>query len=126
YKKRVPYSGPVYKKMKKNGDAIKVYFDHLNGGLQTKEPGSSLKGFEIAGADRTFKPAEARIEGDYVVVSSSEVSDPVAVRYGWADNNININLFNRANLPAAPFRTDQWDGVTVGKKRAFSLADKGK
>jgi sialate O-acetylesterase len=66
-----------------------------------------LRGFAIAGADRKWCWAKARIAGKQVVVSSSDVKSPLAVRYGWADNP-NCNLFNGAGLPASPFRTDDW------------------
>lgn len=119
YKKKNEYSGPVFKKMKRDGNKIKIYFDHVNGGLTTKIGGDVLNGFEIAGVDRSFKKANAVIENDYIVVSSDEVSDPAAVRYGWSDDNIAINLFNKAGFPASPFRTDNWEGITVGAKRTY-------
>ena len=119
YKKKNEYSGPVFKKMKRDGNKIKIYFDHVDGGLTTKTTGQLLNGFEIAGADRSFKKANAVIEKNYVVVSSDEVAEPIAVRYGWSDDNIEINLFNEAGFPATPFRTDNWDGITVGTKRSY-------
>src|SRR5690606_23904570 len=119
YKKKNEYSGPVFKKMKRDGNKIKIYFDHVDGGLTTKTTGQLLNGFEIAGADRSFKKANAVIEKNYVVVSSDEVAEPIAVRYGWSDDNIEINLFNEAGFPATPFRTDNWDGITVGAKRSY-------
>lgn len=70
--------------------------------------GGGVGGFAIAGADRRFVWAEAEIEGDRVVVRSAQVPEPVAVRYAWANNPERANLFNRAGLPAAPFRTDDW------------------
>ena len=105
-------SGPLYQVMQKEGTAIRLSFDHVAGGLQTPN-GEPLRGFAIAGADRRFIWAEARIEGNTVVVSSPRVPDPVAVRYGWA-NNPAVNLYNAADLPASPFRTDEWPGVTDG------------
>jgi len=78
-------------------------FDHLGGGLVAKD--GALKGFTIAGADKKFVAANAVIAGDTVVVSAAAVKAPVAVRYGWA-NVPEINLFNKADLPATPFRTD--------------------
>jgi sialate O-acetylesterase len=74
-----------------------------------------LKGFAIAGADKKFVWAEAKIEGDTVVVRSGKVAEPVAVRYGWADNPV-CNLYNKAGLPASPFRTDAWAGLTDTKR----------
>jgi sialate O-acetylesterase len=74
-----------------------------------------VKGFAIAGEDRRFVWADARIDGDAVIVSSPKVLKPVAVRYGWADNPI-ANLYNGAGLPASPFRTDDWPGVTTARR----------
>jgi sialate O-acetylesterase len=101
-------SGPIYKSCKVEGTQIRVSFDHLGGGLESR--GGALKAFAIAGADKRFVWADARVEGESVVVSSEEVRAPVAVRYGWADNPP-CNLFNRAGLPASPFRTDDWAGT---------------
>jgi sialate O-acetylesterase len=78
-------------------------FTHPGGGLVAKD--GPLKGFTIAGADKIFHPAQAEIRGQTIVVASDVVSRPVAVRYGWA-NVPEGNLFNRAGLPASPFRTD--------------------
>jgi sialate O-acetylesterase len=75
-----------------------------------------LKGFAIAGKDRKFHWAEATIDDDEVVVSSAAVKNPVAVRYAWANNPNDANLYNKEGLPASPFRTDDWPGVTAGKK----------
>ncbi|MCX5658319.1 MAG: sialate O-acetylesterase [Planctomycetota bacterium] len=103
YGQDLAHSGPVFKSMAiKAGKAI-LTFDHLDNGLVVK--GDTLRGFAVCGADKKFVWAEAHAEGDEVVVSSAEVSAPVAVRYNWA-NNPDGNLFNTAGLPAAPFRTD--------------------
>ena len=114
YGKELVYSGPIYKSMKIENDKVILYFDHVGGGLiaASDEP---LKGFAIAGADRKFVWADAKINGDNIVVSSGEVSAPVAVRYAWADNPV-CNLYNEEGLPASPFRTDNWPGITVDKK----------
>ena len=95
------------------GSAVRLAFDHLGGGLVASD-GASLTGFAIAGEDRAFVWAGARIDGDAVVVSSPKVARPAAVRYAWADNPA-CNLANRAGLPAVPFRTDDWPGVTWPK-----------
>ena len=87
--------------------SIRLHFDHADGGLITSD-GGPLKGFAIAGVDRKFSWADARIVGDTVVVSTAEVPEPAAVRYAWAGNPIG-NLINSARLPAPPFCTDQWD-----------------
>ncbi|MCE5250506.1 sialate O-acetylesterase [bacterium] len=110
----VAYSGPVYRSMSSENGEIRLRFDFTAGGLVTKD-GAPPKGFSIAGTDRVFVWAEARIEGEEVVVRSDAVPEPVAVRYAWGWNP-EVNLYNRDNLPIAPFRTDDWPGITVGKK----------
>jgi len=112
-RKDVVVSGPIYKSMKVEGDSIRLTFDHLGGGLTCK--GDKLTEFTIAGADRKFVAAEAKIEGDTIVVRSPELKQPVAVRFGWSDTSI-PNLFNKAGLPASPFRTDDWPGMTAETK----------
>ncbi|MCY7358231.1 MAG: sialate O-acetylesterase, partial [Rudanella sp.] len=74
------------------------------------------KGFEIAGSDQKFYYARAEIQGNTVVVYCPEVTGPVAVRYGWADDNGDVNLYNKEGFPAVPFRTDTWEGITEGKR----------
>ena len=106
YGEKVPaISGPLPAGHKISGGEIVLSFKHTNGGLVAK--GGALKWFVVAGADKQWKPATARIEGDKVIVSSAEVPKPVAVRYAWSDNP-DCNLFNGAGLPASPFRTDNW------------------
>lgn len=107
YGRDVVHSGPLYQGMEIEDGAIRLYFDHIGGGLVAR--GGELKGFAIAGDDQRFVWAEARIEGDTVVVSSPDVPHPAAVRYGWAANPGEITLFNQAGLPASPFRTDDWE-----------------
>jgi sialate O-acetylesterase len=99
-------SGPVFASSKINGSQILLGFKQLDGGLVAKD-GGALKGFAIAGADKKFVWADAKIEGNNVLVSSSQVPKPVAVRYAWADNP-DCNLCGKGGLPAAPFRTDNW------------------
>ncbi|MBM4090900.1 MAG: sialate O-acetylesterase [Planctomycetes bacterium] len=98
-------SGPLPSRHKVRGNEIVVAFTDIAGGLAAKE--GPLKGFEIAGADRQWKPAAARIEADKVIVSHPELKRPLAVRYAWAADPA-CNLFNDAGLPASPFRTDDW------------------
>lgn len=112
YGKDTVSTGPVYRSMKKDSSKIRLAFDLPAGRLISKD--GPLSGFTIAGADRRFVPARAEIEGKEVVVSAEEVTDPVAVRYGWA-NVPQINLFNEDGWPALPFRTDNWPGVTDGR-----------
>ncbi len=105
YGKAIPYSGPLCVSAEVDGAAIRVTFDHADGGLLCR--GERLTGFAIAGEDQQFVWAEAVIDGDGVRVSSPAVPVPLAVRYGWADNPV-CNLYNGAGLPASPFRTDDW------------------
>ena len=107
------YSGPMYDEMEVEDGEIEIEFKHGEG-LVAK--GGTLKGFEIAGADQKFVWADAKLDGDEVVVSSPSVAKPVAVRYAWSDDP-EVTLFNAAGLPASPFRTDTWPGVTVNNKR---------
>lgn len=111
YNQKISYSGPVYKSMTIEGSSIRLSFDHIDGGLVAKD-GSALAGFAIAGDDKKFVWADAKIFGDTVIVSSPSVAKPVAVRYAWADNPPS-SLYNKANLPAVPFRTDNWPGATT-------------
>jgi sialate O-acetylesterase len=97
------FSGPLYKRMKIQGETVRLYFDHVDGGLMAQ--GKSLEHFEIAGPEGRFVPARAEIEGDTIVVSSADVKSPSAVRYGWGDAD-ESSFGNRANLPAASFQTD--------------------
>jgi sialate O-acetylesterase len=87
-----------------------VWFDHTDGGLVAK--GGDLKSFEIAGADGKFVAAQARIDNNTVVVTSSAVANPVSVRYGW-DGSPECNLYNGEGLPASPFRTNRWTDPLV-------------
>jgi sialate O-acetylesterase len=110
YHQKIESSGPLYDSFSVKDDKIRVQFKHLDGGLRTSD-GGPPKGFTIAGADHKFVWANASVEGDSVVVWSKDVARPVAVRYAWADNPVS-NLYNTAGLPASPFRTDDWPGVT--------------
>ena len=103
YDEKLEYSGPLYQSMKVSGDKAGITFSHVGKGLVAKD--GPLKGFTIAGADGNFLPATAEIRGRAVIVSSKEVPEPKAVRYGWA-NVPDVNLFNQEGLPASPFRTD--------------------
>mgnify|MGYP000103161848 CR=1 FL=1 len=106
YGEPVVYSGPIYKSMSVRDGQIRLEFNHVGSGLMAKG-GEPLKGFAIAGADRKFVWADAKIDGDAVVVSARDVAAPAAVRYSWANNPIG-NLYNKEGLPASPFRTDDW------------------
>ena len=104
YGKPVVATGPVFRSQSVEGSGIRLHFDQAEAGLISK--GGALKHFAIAGKDRQFVWAEARIEGSTVIVHSDEVPEPVYVRYAWADNPAGANLFNKEDLPASPFRTD--------------------
>ena len=106
YGKELPeYSSPLYDSMKIDENKIRISFKHVGSGLEAK--GERLTGFSIAGEDRTFVWADAKLDGNTVVVSSDKVAKPVAVRYAWADYP-ECNLYNKEGLPASPFRTDNW------------------
>jgi sialate O-acetylesterase len=128
YGEKIEYSGPVYESVKFEGSKAIVKFSHLGGGLVARE--DTLKGFQLAGPDKQFQVAEAKIVGDTVVVTCDKVSNPIAIRYGFLDRPItkeiceangcvNDNfgagkycpggyLANKAGLTAAPFRSDDW------------------
>jgi sialate O-acetylesterase len=122
----------VYDSIIREGNSMRIHFQFTDGGLRATEvpatykrtstlttltplvknsPNSQLQGFQICGQDRKWVWANANIDGLTVVVSSPEVSDPVAVRYAWGDNPT-VNLYNGAGLPAAPFRTDNFPEIT--------------
>ena len=110
YGKKIEPSGPLYTSAKVEDGRIRVSFDHLGGGLEAK--GGALKQFAIAGEDKKWVWADAVIDGDTVIVSSAAVAKPLAVRYAWAANPEGCNLYNKAGLPATPFRTDDWPAIT--------------
>jgi sialate O-acetylesterase len=131
--KNLPYAGPEFDSLKIEGGRIRIKLRHTEGGLTARSlpeaydvstlvgktaplvrnsPGSALEGFSICGEDRHWVWADARIDGDSVLVWSSQVPHPIAVRYGWADNPT-VNLANGNGLPAAPFRTDDFPAQTA-------------
>ena len=107
YGHQLDCSGPLYERMEIKDNKAVLHFTQVGAGLVAKG-GEPLKRFAIAGADKKFVWAEARIEGKTVLVSSARVPNPVAVRYAWEINPDGCNLFNAAGLPASPFRTDDW------------------
>jgi len=136
YGKSTPFSGPVYDSMKVENGKVAITFKHADGGLVAKtlpatydistpakdtaplvrnSPDSQLEGFAICGDDKKWVWADARIDGDKVIVWSDKVPAPVAVRYAWAENPT-CNLYNGAGLPASPFRTDDFTPVTLNGK----------
>lgn len=139
YGEKIVYSGPVFKSVKFEGNRAILTFASIGGGLETRElvptnerknkdgiisaawrvkegsTGTPLLGFTVCGKDKVFEPAKAEIVGATVVVTSDKVETPIAVRYGWANHPI-CNLYNREGLPASPFRTDTFPGITQPKK----------
>jgi sialate O-acetylesterase len=113
YGKKIPFAGPTFASMTHLPGALQLRFTHTDGGLMAK--GGKLEEFSVAGADHQWHWAEAKAQGDSVVVSSPAVPDPQAARYAWQANPA-ATLFNGAGLPAAPFRTDNWPGVTDNHK----------
>jgi sialate O-acetylesterase len=109
-------SGPVYESLTITGNKIILTFTHTGGGLMTKDKYSYIRGFEVAGSDHHFHYAKAFISGNKVIVTSDAVSEPLEVRYAWADDAGDANLYNQEGFPAVPFRTDQWKGLTDDKK----------
>jgi sialate O-acetylesterase len=117
YRQKVEFSGPAYKSMSLDGNKAVLSFDHVAGGLAAGQfsmvgadsvgKDGQLVGFAVAGEDKVFHPARATIVGETVVVSCDQVAKPAAVRYGWKNFPV-VNLFNKAGLPASPFRTDNW------------------
>lgn len=107
YGKDVVFSGPVYKSSEAKDGKIILSFDYTDGGLVIKN-NTEGNSFVIAGADKIFKKAYIKVEGDKLVVSSPEVAEPVAVRYAWSNRVYHVTLFNKAGLPSPSFRTDDW------------------
>ena len=106
YRKELPeYSSPLFDSMKVEDTKARISFKHAGGGLEAR--GDRLTGFAIAGEDRTFVWADAKIDGNTVVVWSDKIAKPAAVRYAWADYP-ECNLYSKEGLPASPFRTDTW------------------
>ena len=108
-KKKTLYSGPTLASVDRLPSSIRLRFSHTDGGLVVK--GEKLKEFSIAGEDHKWYWADARIEGKTIIVSSPSVPNPKEVRYAWQSNPA-ATLFNGAGLPAVPFRTDSWPGMT--------------
>jgi len=104
--KNVVYSGPIYQSSAIDGNKIVISFTNTGSGLITND-GEEVSQFAIAGADKKFVWAKAKIEGDKVIVWNDDVPNPVYTRYAWADNPDNPNLYNKEGLPASPFRTDE-------------------
>lgn len=109
-------SGPMYKQVEFQDSTASISFIFTGSGLMAKDKFGYLRGFEIAGEDRVFYYAKAEIRDGQVVVWHPKGKKPAAVRYAWANSPDDANLFNREGLPACPFRTDDWEGLTIKEK----------
>ncbi|WP_207532747.1 sialate O-acetylesterase [Desertivirga arenae] len=116
YKKGNAFQGPVFDKLQVAGNMAMLSFKETGSGLMAKDKYGYLRGFEVAGADKKFHYAKAFVEGNTVVLSSENVASPVAVRYAWADDAGDANLYNKEGFPAVPFRTDNWKPITENVK----------
>ena len=114
-------NGPKYKSMEINGATIVVSFENTGAGLSTPDKYGYIKGFEIAGKDQVFHYAKAFIQDNKVILSSVEVSNPVAVHFSWIGDASDSNLFNKEGFPAVPFRTDDWKTIT--KEAKYKIAN---
>lgn len=112
----LPHESPRYKALEKQGNKITLKFDNVGGGLYTFDLRDKAVGFAIAGSDKNFVWADAKLVGnDTIEVTSDKIADPVAVRYAWADNPV-CNVYSKEGLPLTPFRTDDWPGATIDAK----------
>jgi sialate O-acetylesterase len=109
YKKQIPFCGPLFQESRIIGSKMEVRFKYENG-LFFK--GEKLNDIYIAGKDKKFVKATALIENNKLIVFSPEINEPVSVRYAWNNTGV-ANLFNKDNLPASPFRTDDWDNIII-------------
>jgi len=114
YGKDIVHSGPIYKYMQLDRNIATISFDHIGSGLLVKNKHGYINEFEIAGEDKNFHWAKAKLDGDKIIVWSDKVEKPVAVRFGWSCNPAEFNLYNKEGLPASPFRIDDWEGITDG------------
>ena len=115
YGHQVEFVGPCFDSMHIEGDKIRLHFTHADGLTAIGSSPDALPGFAVAGADRQWQWAAAEIRGNDIIVSNSAIAEPVAVRYAWGDNPVTA-LYNGAGLPAMPFRTDDWPGMTINVK----------
>jgi sialate O-acetylesterase len=113
YGKQIPASGPTFRQMHVENNEVTLSFDNAGTGLKTRDKYGYVRGFQLAGTDKKFYWAQATLAGDKVVVTSPKVQNPVAVRYAWDNNPGALDLYNDQGLPAVPFRTDTWAGITA-------------
>lgn len=116
YKIELPFMTPSYQSMNLQNNKVVLNFSNTGSGLMVKDKYAYVRGFEVAGDDHKFYYAKAFIEGNKVVVVADEVKQPVAVRYAWADDASDANLYSKDGFPVAPFRTDTWKGITENVK----------
>jgi sialate O-acetylesterase len=119
YRVNVNPEGPRFTSVNYQGNKAVIQFANVGSGWDVKNKYGFINGFEVAGADKKFHYAKAWVENGNVVVFADGVPDPIAVRYAWADDPSDLNLFNKEGLPAIPFRTDKWPGKTEGGKFSF-------
>lgn len=117
--KKLAANGPVFRSLRQRGAQLELSFDELGGGLLAAGSDGVLHGFTVADASQQFHHAQARIQGNKVIVWHADIKRPIAVRYGWVDNPEQSNLVNRAGLPASPFRSDNWPWLTEGAKYTY-------
>jgi sialate O-acetylesterase len=120
YGQPMEFSGPVYESMSIQENKVILKFTHTGAGMMVKDRYGYIRGFEIAGQDHQFHYAKAYLQNNDVIVYSDEVQTPSAVHYAWADDAGDANLYNQEGLPAVPFRTDQWKGLTDNRKFMIS------
>ncbi len=111
-RKKLVASGPLYRSMQIRNSRVEISFSEIGHGLAIASNSATLNGFSVADASQRFLPAQARIQGNKVIVSHADIRHPIAVRYGWMDNPEESNLVNIDGLPASPFRSDDWPGLT--------------
>lgn len=116
YAKENVCCGPTFESFRVAGNQVTISFTNIGSGLVAADKYGYLKGFEIAGDDKKFHYAKAFIQDDHIIVYCDAVRYPRAVRFGWADDAGEDNLFNKEGFPAAPFRTDDWKGITENQK----------
>ena len=116
YAKSRVHEGPVYKSMERQNEGILINFSNVGNGLWAKNKYGYVLGFEIAGEDQVFHFAQAIIRANQLFVYTEKVTKPVAVRYAWADDPADANLYNKEGFPASPFRTDNWKMKTASAK----------
>ena len=119
YKLDIPHESPMFESMTTDRNTVTIRFKNTYGGLTVRNKYGYVNGFEVAGTDQKFHYAQARLQDGQVIVTCDKVTSPVAVRYGWADDPNDLNLYNSASLPAAPFRTDNWDKKTKGVRFGY-------